>query len=214
MYTRRHIHTHTFPRRARRPSRTCASGPRSWRSDPDWPLIGPIRSDPDPIPIIGFTLSYTQIFLIWGRRTIIIKHHILKHHIPELRKHIICCFFQGWLFQRINYTSMNLFQGILRPDPDWHITLLSTDSYWFIHQLICLCVYTSIWLCVYMHIYIYYNISLYIYIERERDVYIYIYIYTYIHTYTYCLFMYRACASVPRARRPDPDWHHMCCFFG
>ena len=23
-------------------------------------------------------------YLIWGHRTIIIKHHILKHHIPEL----------------------------------------------------------------------------------------------------------------------------------
>ena len=26
----------------------------------------------------------TIVYLIWGNRTIIIKHHILKHHIPEL----------------------------------------------------------------------------------------------------------------------------------
>ena len=29
-----------------------------------------------------------MFYLIWGHRTIIIKHHILKHHIPELP--IIC----------------------------------------------------------------------------------------------------------------------------
>ena len=36
--------------------------------------------------IIGFTLSYTVLifYLLWGHRTIIIKHHILEHHIPEL----------------------------------------------------------------------------------------------------------------------------------
>ena len=30
------------------------------------------------------TLSYTKIVLRWDQIAIIIKHHILKHHIPEL----------------------------------------------------------------------------------------------------------------------------------
>ena len=31
----------------------------------------------------------TRFYLIWGHVTIIIKHHILEHHIPELPKYLL-----------------------------------------------------------------------------------------------------------------------------
>ena len=83
-------------------------------------------------------------YLIWGQTTVIIKRHILKHHIPELQNDTTA-----------NIVTINLDGGTINLDG-------GNEDILYTH--ICIHTYMCIYIYIYVYIHVYIYIHIYIYI--------------------------------------------------
>ena len=117
-------------------------------------------------------------YLPWGHRTILIKHLILKHHIPELPK----CYYYYYVYLRV--AAANLL-GYARPQACVLITAVIAMSHIHIYIYIFIFIHTYV-LCICIYIYIC--------ICRDICIHTYIYIYIYIGTTGVAAFVLHASA--------------------
>ena len=112
------------------------------------------------------------------------KHHILRHHIPEFPK---CMLKQGRAFRRLR-----------RPA---ELTYICIYIYIYIY------VYVFMYLSLSLSLSIYLSLYIYIYTHTNTQIHVYTYIHTYIYIYIYASIIYicssAACAALSAAVSPE-----------